>query len=91
MSDHENGDVAASLAKTLVKIVGRAAQEQNVLIMGENALSNTLSSQQAWDNMKEHVFKGPYKGITILRFDDILKSEVASRNFIEMIQAASKK
>ena len=91
MSDHENGEVAASLAKTLVKIVGQAALEQNVLIKGENALSTTLSTQQSWDNMKEPIFNGPYKGITILRFDDILKSDVASRNFKEMVDAASKK
>ncbi|MEI8026588.1 MAG: family 14 glycosylhydrolase [Pseudomonadota bacterium] len=91
MGDRENGDVAASLAKTLVKIVGQAAQQQNLLIKGENALSSTLANQQAWDNMKEHIFKGPYKGITILRFDDILKSDVATRNFKEMVEAALKK
>lgn len=90
MGDYENGDFAASLAKTLVKIVGQSSQEQNVMIKGENALSGTLVSQQAWDNMKEHIFSGPYKGITILRFDDILRSETASRNFADMVQSAAR-
>ncbi len=88
MGDNENGNEAASLAKTLVEIVGEAATKAGVIIKGENALSGTLTNQNAWDNMKSHIFSGPYKGLTILRLDNILQSEVAARNFKEIVQQA---
>lgn len=89
MSDNEGGYEAFSKASTLVRMVGEAAEKEGVLIKGENALSGTLGSQSAWDNMRQSLFNGPYKGLTILRLDHVLKSEVAMRNFATLVNDAS--
>jgi hypothetical protein len=90
MSDNEGGVEAASLAKTLVVIVGKAAKKYGLIVKGENALAGTLAGQPAWDNMKFHVFAGPYKGLTILRLDDVIGSEIATKNFTDIVQRAAR-
>ena len=89
MSDDEGGVEAASKAATLVRIVGEAAKKEGLLLKGENALSGTLGSQSSWDNMRRSVLEGPYRGLTILRFDDVLASEVARRNFANLVNDAA--
>lgn len=65
--DDPNNPSPYSMPKALVFWVGEAANRQQIVIKGENALSGNLNSDTDWDNIENAFRYSYYKGITILR------------------------
>lgn len=61
-----------SKAKDLVFHVAKAAENKGVTIKGENALNGGNDQQYFWDNIDNAITYGKYKGITILRINDVV-------------------
>jgi beta-amylase len=86
MDNYEGPPEAQSFAKALVFWVGHEASRQNVRILGENALSGTLSSHRAWENMQDALIYGGYQGLTILRMGNLLNNTNAGHSFYNLVQ-----
>lgn len=92
LPDGQDGPIAKSLPNSLAKWVGREANQQGLLIKGENALAGTLYDGNAWTRMASllkgwgnNPNEGQYDGLTFLRMSDVLASEVAQRHFAEIL------
>ncbi len=88
MPDGQDGTIARSLPNSLAKWVGHEANLQGLTIKGENALSGTLYDKAAWERMAsllkgwgDKPNEGLYDGLTFLRMNDVLASEVAQQQF----------
>ena len=103
MSDNEGDPSAKSLAKTLVDFVGKKASDAGVPVKGENALAGVLflgdheppaakdAQRRAWENMRGPILTGPYRGLTVLRMDNVLESTLAREEFARLVRDAAKK
>lgn len=70
MGNFENQEVKAdSLAETLVYLVGSESQKWNIVLKGENALSDSLSRPEAWDHLRKAMTYSSYQGLTLLRIN----------------------
>ncbi|MBA3993586.1 MAG: hypothetical protein C0469_08670 [Cyanobacteria bacterium DS2.3.42] len=92
MPDGQDGAIARSLPNTLAKWVGHEANRQGLTIKGENALSGTLYDKAAWERMAsllkgwgDKPGDGYYDGLTFLRMNDVLASEVAQQQFAAIL------
>lgn len=77
-----NNNSPYSMAKALVFWVGSAAKNQNILIKGENALA---SDHLDWNNINNAFEHSSYKGITILRINNISNSLYNTQEFKSLI------
>lgn len=70
MENFENQyNKADSLAETLVYLVGSESQKWNILLKGENALSDSLSREVAWNQLRKALTYSSYQGLTLLRMN----------------------
>jgi beta-amylase len=67
----ENNDHSAP--QLLVRWIGGAGKKNGVTIKGENALPDGMNSPQFWTNMENAIDKNGFKGLTILRLDNLIK------------------
>lgn len=88
LPDGQDGAIARSLPNSLAKWVGHEANRQGLLLKGENALAGTLYDKAAWERMAsllkgwgDKPGEGYYDGLTFLRMNDVLASEVAQQQF----------
>jgi beta-amylase len=86
MDDGAGGPAVASQAKSLVFWIAKEAERMGVTIKGENALSGSLATGHAWDNLVEAIEKGTYQGITVLRMNDVVSNPVAREKFEKVAQ-----
>lgn len=80
----DDDPAVASRAKSLVFWVGKYAHARRVPIKGENALAGTLRGARAWDNMGDALAHGGYRGLTVLRVDDVVGDPLARARFREL-------
>lgn len=85
MDNFENGSYANSYAKALVFWVAQEAERQGIRILGENALAGMLYQQKSWENIQNALTYAGYDGVTFLRMGNILQSNTARRNFVELL------
>lgn len=92
LPDGQDGAIAQSLPNSLAKWVGKEANNQGLIIKGENALAGTLYDKAAWERMArllkgwgDNPNDGFYNGLTFLRMSDVLASEVAQQQFAEIL------
>lgn len=71
MDDYRDGK-AENKPKTLVHWMAKAAQDRGLTIKGENALAGSLSDPRGWDNIFEAIKDFGYKGVTILRSNEVV-------------------
>ncbi|WXR62478.1 family 14 glycosylhydrolase [Peptostreptococcaceae bacterium AGR-M142] len=69
--DNDNGE-STSTPKDLVSWVGNSANEFGVEIKGENALNFGNEDSNYWTNIDDAIANNHYKGITILRINDVV-------------------
>jgi beta-amylase len=81
MDDGGGGPDVGSQARSLVFWVAKEAQEEGVTIKGENALSYTLKDPHAWENIEDALANGGYRGLTVLRVNDVVENPVAREGF----------
>ncbi|MBX9569795.1 MAG: family 14 glycosylhydrolase [Candidatus Obscuribacterales bacterium] len=78
MLDGQGGPEVKALPNTLANWVGREAKHQGLLLKGENALNYTLHDWAAWNSIRDHMQlhnkPGLYKGLTILRINDVINT-----------------
>lgn len=90
MPDGNDGRTADSLAFQLVRWVGKEGKRQGVVMMGENALADTLPSRDAWFRMRMALGMpsrpGLYAGLTVLRMADIVNSDTAMSELEQTIK-----
>jgi len=84
MDDGDGGPAVGSQAKSLVFWVAQEAKAEGVPIKGENALNYTLQNEHAWDNIEDALRRGPYEGITLLRVDDVVESDLGRKKLQEL-------
>ncbi|SNS75604.1 Glycosyl hydrolase family 14 [Geodermatophilus pulveris] len=77
--DDDPVEPAYSLAQTLVQWVGDAAHRAGVELKGENALAGGVRSDEGWDNIEEAFAGWGYRGLTVLRMDDVASGSGAAR------------
>ncbi len=82
--DNNDSSPSYSLAKDLVFWVANEAKRQGVVIKGENALSDGVTSDHGWDNINNAFEYASYSGLTILRIGKVSSGTGQSRyaNFI---------
>ncbi|MCC7530923.1 MAG: family 14 glycosylhydrolase [Candidatus Melainabacteria bacterium] len=92
LPDGQDGAIARSLPHTLATWVGKEANQQGLKIKGENALAGTLYDKAAWERMAsllkgwgDKPGDGHYDGLTFLRMNDVLASEVAQQQFAAIL------
>ncbi len=92
LPDGQDGAFAQSLPNSLAKWVGKEANNQGLIIKGENALAGTLYDRSAWERMAsllkgwgDNPNDGYYHGLTFLRMSDVLASEVAQQQFAAIL------
>jgi hypothetical protein len=85
-ADGEDGPSAGSLAKSLVFWVGAHASSRGVVIKGENALAGALATAGAWDNMADALAHGHYRGLTVLRVDDVVNDATPRDGFGKLVK-----
>jgi hypothetical protein len=78
MSD-QNIPPQYSLAKTLVGWIGQYAHDADVVLKGENALSDGVHSDFGWDNIHDAFDTWGYLGLTVLRMSDVAEGIGAER------------
>ncbi len=84
--DNQNWYPQYSLAKDLVFWVAQNAQDQNVIIKGENALSGGVNSHLGWDNIENVFLYSHYSGMTVLRINDVTTGGVGQSRYASFIQ-----
>ncbi len=57
----------------LVQIVAESAAKNNIVIKGENALADKLSSDDRWNDIEDSIRDHDYKGLNILRLHEIIQ------------------
>ena len=91
MGDRENWDNAKSLAKSLVRWVGKEAHRQGIALKGENALAGGLYSDYGWNNIEEAIADYHYDGATFLRVFDITRNNAIGAERFEQLVKSYKK
>lgn len=72
---HEGNLKIDSFAETLTRKVGAASQKYRFVLKGENALSWTLHDPQSFQRMTRAISHYGYRGMTLLRIDDIANND----------------
>ena len=70
-----DGQYPWSLAKTLVGWIGDYAARVGTDLKGENALNGGLYSDRGWDNIEEAFDRWGYLGLTVLRMEDVSRTD----------------
>uniref|UniRef100_UPI004048E32A family 14 glycosylhydrolase n=1 Tax=Rheinheimera sp. TaxID=1869214 RepID=UPI004048E32A len=75
-----------SMAKNLVNWVGAEASRQRVALKGENALAGGISHNTGWDNIQAALSRGDYRGLTLLRIEQVTTGGVGQQRYQQLIQ-----
>ena len=75
-----------SQAEDLVFWVAEAARGVGLAIKGENALAGGVESDFGWDQIENAVTWAGYRGITILRLENVTRNAVGRERFSRFIQ-----
>ena len=70
MKNHDGGP-QFSQAESLVFWVAKEAEQQGVVIKGENALSCGVTNNYGWNNIENVLRHAPYSGLTVLRIGNV--------------------
>lgn len=81
---------AYSQARTQVNYVATAALDAGIKLKGENALSNSLSSEHSWDNINRSTRENIFHGLTVLRIDKVTDDPVGKKRYELFIQSTKK-
>lgn len=84
--DDNPGAPSYSLAKSLVQWLGAEAARQQVTLKGENALAAGVTHPQGWDNIDAVFTRDRYRGITILRLQQVSSGGLGQQRYQQLIE-----
>ena len=81
---------AYSMARTQVNYVATAANDAGIVIKGENAMAQSLTSEHSWNNINRSVRENTFYGLTVLRVDKVTDNPVGRKRYKKFIESSKK-